>query len=165
MAVIGYARVSTKYQEKNGNSLNEQEQLLKKNGCEIIHKESYTGTKINRPILDEVIAKLNANDTLMVTKLDRIARTAEEGIGLVRNLVDKKVHVHILNMGIANNTSMGKLMITIMSGFAEFERDMIIERTQAGKEIARKNPNFREGRPKKFTKSQLDLAMELLKKK
>jgi DNA invertase Pin-like site-specific DNA recombinase len=100
----------------------------------------------------------------MVTKLDRIARTAEEGIRLVRNLVDKKIHVHILNMGIANNTAMGKLMITIMSGFAEFERDMIIERTQAGKEIARKNSNFREGRPKKFTKSQLDWAMELLKR-
>ena len=65
----------------------------------------------------------------MVTKLDRLARNAPEASALIRSLVDQDISVHILNMGIANNTAMGKLMITILAGFAEFERDMIIERT------------------------------------
>lgn len=71
----------------------------------------------------------------MVTKLDRLARNAPEASALIRSLVDQDISVHILNMGIANNTAMGKLMITILAGFAEFERDMIIERTQAGKKL------------------------------
>lgn len=68
------------------------------------------------------------------------------------------ITVNILNMGIANNTPMGKLMVTILSGFAEFDRDMIVERTQAGKAIARTKMGFKEDRPKQYTEDQLDHA-------
>ncbi|MFV0497578.1 MAG: recombinase family protein [Candidatus Fimivivens sp.] len=161
--VYGYARVSTNGQTK-GNSFEEQEELLKCNGAEIILKESYTGTKLDRPVFDELINKLKPDDTLMVTKLDRFARNSPDACHLIRSLVDRGVTVNIINMGIANNTPMGKLMVTILSGFAEFERDMTIERTQAGKAIAKTKAGFKEGRPKKYTRDQLDHAIELLKK-
>ena len=65
-------------------------------------------------------------------------------------------------MGMVEDTAMGRLMLTILSGFAEFERDMIVERLAEGKAVAKLNPNFKEGRPKKFTKKQIDHAMKLL---
>lgn len=159
--IYGYARVSTTGQIK-GNSFEEQEELLKNNGADIIYKESFTGTKLQRPVFDKLINELVSGDTLIVTKLDRFARNSPDACNLIRSLVDRGITVNVLNMGIANNTAMGKLMITILSGFAEFERDMIVERTQAGKAIARTKAGFKEGRPKEYTKTQLDHAMELL---
>ena len=159
--IYGYARVSTNGQVK-GNSFEEQEELLKSNGADIVLKESFTGTKLDRPVFDELIHKLKPDDTLMVTKLDRFARNSPDACNLIRSLVDRSITVNILNMGIANNTPMGKLMITILSGFAEFERDMIVERTQAGKAIARTKTGFKEGRPKRFTSEQISHALDLL---
>jgi DNA invertase Pin-like site-specific DNA recombinase len=163
MKIYGYARVSTNGQAKKGNSLEDQEKILKENKCDEIFKENFTGTKINRPEFDKLLEKIESGDTLIVTKLDRFARTASEGIQLIRSLVDRDIKINILNMGVADNTPMGKLMITVMSGFAEFERDMIVERTQAGKEIARQDPKFKEGRPKVYTEHQLDWGIDLLK--
>ena len=101
----------------------------------------------------------------MVTKLDRFARnTNVEAIQVVQKLFNKKIAVYILNIGIIEDTPTGRLTFNIFSAFAEFERDMIVTRTQEGKMYARMhNPNFREGRPKKYTIYQLDLAMKLLK--
>jgi DNA invertase Pin-like site-specific DNA recombinase len=162
--IIGYARVSTSGQAKKGNSLEDQEKILRQNGCIEIFKESYSGFKMNRPEFKKAIEKLKDGDTLVVTKLDRFARTAGEAIILIRSLVDKGIKVNILNMGLVDiKTSFGRLMLTILSGFAEFERDMIIERTQAGKEIAKQKPGFTEGRPKEYTQSQLNWAVSMLK--
>ena len=69
----------------------------------------------------------------------------------------------MLNLGIIENTSTGRLIFKISSAFADFERDLIVERTQEGKELARQKPDFREGRPKKFNQQQINLAMNLLK--
>lgn len=99
---------------------------------------------------------------MVVTKLDRIARSATQGIELVQKLLDRGIVVHVLNMGLMDNTPTGKLIRNIMLAFAEFERDMIVERTQEGKAIAKQNPDFKEGRPKKFSKAQVSHAVELL---
>ena len=81
----------------------------------------------------------------------------------MKKLFDKKIAVHILNIGIIEDTPTGRLIFNVFSAFAEFERDMILTRTQEGKMYARMhNPNFKEGRPKKYTVYQLDLAMKLL---
>ena len=150
--IYGYARVSTKGQAKDGNSLEAQEQQLRREGAAVIFIDSFTGTKTDRPEFDKLLAALQAGDTLMVTKLDRLARTASKGCELIEKLVDDGIGVNVLNMGKMDNTSTGKLIRHIMFAFAEFERDMIVERTSEGKAIAkRNNPNFREGRPKKFT--------------
>lgn len=86
-------------------------------------------------------------DTLVVTKLDRLARTAVQGTQTVGELMERGVNVHILNMGLVENTPVGRLMLTMLFAFAEFERDVIVERTQEGKAIAKKKAGFREGRP------------------
>lgn len=160
--IIGYARVSTKGQLQHGNSLEDQEQKLLNAGCNKIYKEQYTGTKVDRPIFDKVLNSLKDGDTLVVTKLDRFARTTTEGITTVKKLLDRGVKVHILNMGLVENTPTGKLIFSVMCAFAEFERDMIVERTQEGKAIAKTKEGFTEGRPKKYTKTQLNMALDLL---
>lgn len=161
--IYGYARVSTTGQVKFGNSMENQIDLLKNAGCEVVYEETYTGTKKDRPVFKKILEELKTGDTIVVTKLDRLARTAIEGVTLVQELLDNGVNVHILNMGMVENSPVGKLILTIMLAFAEFERDLIIERTQEGREIAKKNPDYREGRPKKFKRKQIAHALDLLK--
>lgn len=162
----GYARVSTCRQAKNGNSLQDQERMLTEAGVlpENIFADSYTGTKLDRPKFDALLEVIKPGDELVVCKLDRFARSSNDGSKLVQRLVDDGISVNILNMGKADNTPVGKLMVTIMLAFAEFERDMIVERTSAGKAYAREHKEgYREGRPigeypdfQKFFKMQKD---------
>ncbi|MBQ8537273.1 MAG: recombinase family protein [Clostridia bacterium] len=161
--IYGYARVSTKGQQREGNSLTDQEKRLKEAGAEIIVSDSFTGTRMDRPQFSTLIERLQPGDTLIVTKLDRFARTATDGAQSVRELVSRGVTVNILNMGIADNTPMGKLMVTVLLAFSEYERDMIVERTQTGKSIAREKEGFTEGRPPRYTTAQINHALSLLK--
>lgn len=145
----GYGRVSSKGQQKYGMSLEDQEQTLLKAGAEKIYLDTFTGTKIDRPKFTEVLNLLQDGDELIVCKLDRFARNTPEGVSLMRELVDRGVKVNILNMGVADNTPMGKVMVSVMMAFAEYERDMIVERTQTGKNYKREHvPGWREGRRK-----------------
>ncbi len=160
--IYGYLRVSTKSQQDN-NSFEQQERAIKDRweGA-TIYREQFTGTTTHRPILDMVIDKLNPNDTLVVTKLDRLARTTVEGIELVQSLFSKGVNVHVMNVGVLENTDMGRFFLTTLLAVAELERNQIVERTQSGKAIAKQNPNFVEGRPKKYSREQIDHAIDLL---
>ncbi len=161
--IYGYARVSTKTQAKEGNSLEAQCKLLKNAGASIVYKDAFTGTTNDRPEYNKLMEQIKPGDTLVVTKLDRIARSASEGSKMIHDMRNNDISVNVLNMGKMDNSPTGKLICQIMFAFAEFERDMIVERTQEGRAIARKNPNFHEGRPKKYTKKQLDHALDLLK--
>lgn len=160
--IYGYARVSTKGQAKDGNSLEAQENILKENGANVIYSDSFTGNKIERPEFDKLLNELKSGDTLIVTKLDRIARSMTQGSELVTSLINKGIKVNIINIGIMDNTPSSKLIRNIFFSFAEFERDMIVERTQEGKAIAKQNPDFREGRPKTYGKKQIEHALSLL---
>ena len=160
--IYGYARVSTKGQAKDGNSLESQIELLKENGAIEIYSDSFTGTKTDRPNFNKLINKLKVGDTLIVTKLDRFARSMTQGSELVNELIKRGIKVNILNIGIMDNTPSSKLIRNIFFSFAEFERDMIIERTQEGKAIAKTKEGFKEGRPKKYTDKQLDNALSML---
>ena len=160
--IYGYARVSTKGQAHDGNSLESQEQQLRDNGAVEIYKDSFTGTKTDRPEFNKLLGKLQSGDTLIVTKLDRFARSLIDGTKLVEELLDRGVKINILNIGVMDNTPASKLIRNIFLSFAEFERDMILERTREGKEIARTKDGYKEGRPKKFTKEQIDLALSML---
>ncbi|WP_342047668.1 recombinase family protein [Bacillus sp. OTU530] len=154
----GYVRVSTVNQD-----LESQLQTLENENCDKIYSEKFTGTKTERPVFTELLEMLKEGDTLVVTKLDRFARTTEHGIRTVKELFERGVKVHILNMGLVENTPTGRLIFNILSAFAEFERDMIVERTQEGKAIAKQRGDFREGRPNKFSKKQIEHALEILK--
>lgn len=160
--IYGYARVSTKGQAKDGNSLEAQEKALKEAGATKIYTDAFTGTKTDRLEFDKLMNELRSGDTLIVTKLDRFARSMSQGSELVSELIEKGIKVYILNIGIMDNTPSSKLIRNVFFAFAEFERDMIVERTQEGKTIAKQNPDFKEGRPKKYSKKQVEHALELL---
>jgi DNA invertase Pin-like site-specific DNA recombinase len=160
--LYGYARVSTAGQAKDGNSLEHQEKMLRDAGAAEIYADSFTGTKLDRPQLNKLLARLGEGDTLIVAKLDRVARSLMEGSRLISELIDRKIVVNILNIGVMDNTPSSKLIRNIFFAFAEFERDMIAERTQEGKAAAKTKAGFKEGRPKGFTPEQIRHALELL---
>lgn len=159
--IIGYARVSTRKQvEGFGLDAQKGEILSRYENIEIV-EEQYSGTTTDRPKLQKLLENLKEGDTLVVSKLDRLARNTVEGIQIVEELFAKGVAVHVLNVGLLEDTIMGKFFLTTMLAVAEMERSTIIERTQSGKAIAKLDPDFRDGRPKKFKKGQYKLAIEL----
>lgn len=142
----GYGRVSSPGQQLEGNSLQEQERVLREAGAEEVILECFTGKEIDRPKFTPLLNKLKKGDTLFVTKLDRFAR-ATEAVPVITELVTRGVTVNILNFGIANNSATGTLMLNILASFAQYEREMIFERTQEGKMAKRaKDPSYKEGR-------------------
>jgi len=148
--IYGYARVSSKGQDLYGNGLDVQENELRAAGAEKILRESFTGTKKNRPALDKLMSIVSEGDTVVVTKLDRIARSTLDGLTIIDEFLAKGVNLHVLNMAKFDSSPSGKLMRTMLLGFAEFERDMIVERTSAGKAVAKAHdPRWREGRKRK----------------
>lgn len=157
----GYARVST-IKQGHGNSLEEQLSQLFDSGCDEVIEEKFSGKNNDRPELKFLLQKLKEGDVFTVTKLDRFARSLIDGTKLVQELLDRGIKINILNIGVMDNTPASKLIRNIFLSFAEFERDMILERTREGKEIARTKPGYKEGRPKKFTKDQIDLALSML---
>ncbi|WMT28763.1 recombinase family protein [Bacillus aerius] len=153
----GYARVSTLSHE-----LEVQIIALEKEGCDNIYSERITGTKSERLQLQKVLSIIKEGDTLVVTKLDRLARNTVEGIQIVKGLFSKGVRVHVLNVGLLEDTTMGRFFLTTLLAVAEMERNLIVERTQEGKAIAKQRDDFREGRPNKYSKKQIEHALKLL---
>lgn len=161
--IRGYARVSTR-QQQYGTSLDDQRSMLEAEGCQEVYEDTYTGTKLDRPEFDRLCREVQAGDTIVVTKLDRIARTETEAYELVVGWVREGIKVRVLNMGLIEDTDIGRLILHIMLAFAEFERDLIVSRTQAGRAYKRAtDPDYREGRKPAYTKAQRDLAMDLLR--
>lgn len=159
--IIGYVRVSTRGQLE-GNSIEEQSnKILDRYPNAAIIEEGYSAAK-DRGVFNNVMDQLEIGDTLVITKLDRFCRTTKEGLNYIDNLMNRNVKIHILNMGLIEDTPMGRLIVTNLLAFAEFERAMIIERTQAGKAVARTKEGFREGRPKKYDIKKLDNALSML---
>ena len=159
----GYIRVSTKGQEQ-GTSLDDQRAVLEAEGCQEIYEDVYSGASMDRPEFDRLCCEVRPGDTIVVTKLDRIARTETEAYELVVGWVRSGVRVHVLNMGLIEDTEVGRLILHIMLAFAEFERDMIKRRCQDGRAYKRAtDQNYREGRKPVYTKAQRDHAIDLLK--
>lgn len=152
----GYARVSTESQ-----SLSTQLQLLKQVGIDEIFQEKYTRTTTKRPEFARLLAIVQPNDVIIVTKLDRFARNTGEDLQMIEN----QVKINILNMGTIDDTPVGRLIFTVFSAFAQFERDMIVTRTQEGKSYSRRhNPKYHEGRPKVYSDEKIWQAYQLHQK-
>ncbi len=159
----GYIRVSTKGQQREGNSLPEQEAaILERYADAIIVTEAKSGAE-ERPVFEELVENMVEGDLLIVTKLDRFSRSTVDGLQFIDKLMNKGVSVHALNYGLVENTPVGRMILTNLFAYAEFERGMIIERTRAGKKQKRKtDPNYKEGRktlevpdfPKYFAKTK-----------
>ncbi|KFC18303.1 MULTISPECIES: recombinase family protein [Epilithonimonas] len=146
---FGYARVSTKDQ-----NLNLQIEALEKAGCEKIFNEKISGSTKNRPELDKMIAHLRKDDVLFVWRLDRLGRSLKNIIDLVLSLSEKGVVIKGISDGVDTSTSSGRLFLNIMASLAEYERELIKERTNAGLQSARARGRT-GGRPKGYTKETI----------
>ena len=165
--IYGYVRVSTAKQV-DGNSYEEQSSSItqKYSNAKIIYEQE-SGAE-ERPIFLKLLEDTVYGDMIVVTKLDRFCRSTKEGLEYIDILREKGVSVHILNMGVIENTPIGRMIVTNLLAFAEFERAMIKERTQAGKAIAKTKEGFVDGRPRKdlphfekFLKKQKDGEMSV----
>ena len=150
---IGYARVSTKNQE-----LDLQLDALKENGCQQIYQEKVSGAKRERPELQKLLDQLRADDIVVIWKLDRLARSLKDLVTLVNEIEAKGAGLQSLNDHIDTTTPHGKLTFHIFAALAEFERDIISERTKAGLEAARARGR-KGGRPKGLSKKAQHTAI------
>jgi DNA invertase Pin-like site-specific DNA recombinase len=150
---IGYARVSTKDQ-----NLSLQKDALQKEGCELIFEEKASGAKSDRPELRRMIDQLRKDDIVIIWKLDRLGRSLRDLVNLVTEIQDKGAGLKSLNDSIDTTTPQGKLTFHLFAALAEFERDIISERTKAGLESARARGR-KGGRPKGLSKAARDKAI------
>ena len=163
MRRVGLARVSSNGQKVYGNSLEDQINQIKAKYPDVeIVQEAFSAKEGSpRPIFEKLIEELEPGDMLVVTKLDRFSRSVREGTAYIEKLLAKNVAIHILTQGVIEDTPVGRLIFNQFLGFAQYERDLIFERTQAGKAIARLNPDYKEGRPR-IPRAQRALALEQL---
>jgi DNA invertase Pin-like site-specific DNA recombinase len=152
---IGYARVSTDDQ-----NLDLQRDALEKAGCEQIFTDTVSGTKARRSGLEQALSHLREGDTLVVWRLDRLGRSLRHLIDTVTSLQEKGVGFKSLSESIDTTTSGGRLVFNIFGSLAEFEREIIKERTQAGLQAARSRGRT-GGRPKALTQKQVNMLHQL----
>jgi DNA invertase Pin-like site-specific DNA recombinase len=150
---VGYARVSTKDQD-----LSLQEDALNSAGCERIFREVASGSKAARPVLNDLLSRLRTGDVLVIWKLDRLGRSLKHLVTLTNDLMEQGVGLVSLKDPIDTTTSQGRLVFNIFAALAEFERDLIQERTQAGLKAARARGR-KGGRPRGLTKQAKATAM------
>lgn len=155
---FGYARVSTHEQ-----SLDLQIDALKQYGVERIFQEKMTGTRNHRPELDELLKYVRPGDTVVVWKLDRIGRNMKHLIELVECFKEKGISFVSIKENIDTTSATGKLIFNIFASLAEFERDIIVERTKAGLDAARARGR-KGGRPKKRT-DKVEMAIKMYESK
>ncbi len=156
MNYIGYARVST-----TGQTLGAQIEKLSEAGCNTIFQEKVSGAKINRVEFQKLLNKLENGDVLVVTRLDRLARSTSDLLKIVNGLEVKGSRLKSLAEPWADTTTpSGKLMLTIMGGLAELERSLIVERTSEGRERA-KLAGRKFGRPSKLSRYQINEARRM----
>lgn len=155
--LIGYARVSTSDQNLMG-----QIQLLKEAGCTRIYEEKISGASKSRPELEKLLEQCRDGDIVVVTKLDRLARSTHHLLTIVEQLKEKQSAFRSLGEPWADTSSpAGKMIMTVFAGIAEFERDLIRDRTGAGRKRAMKQ-GVRFGRPSKISQEQQALIAQLL---
>ena len=154
---IGYARVSTGLQ-----NLNLQEDRLNQYGCEKIFSDHISGSRSKRPGLDKAIEFARSGDKIVVWRLDRLGRNMEDLITLVNELNNRGVSFHSLeeNITMDKSSSTGQLLFHLFAAFAEFERNLILERSSAGRMAARARGRY-GGRPEKLNKQDLKLLKTL----
>lgn len=155
--LVGYARTSTTEQKAG---LEDQVAELTRLGCERVFQEHGSGIDSSRPELAKVLDFVRAGDVLMVTKPDRIARSTEDLLGLVRKLREKGCEVRILSLGIDTTAPTGKLMLTMLAGIAEFERDLMLERQRAGIAKAKAEGKYKGRAPTARSKAEDMRAMK-----
>lgn len=150
MAVVGYARVSTAEQDAG---LENQVRLLTEAGCERIFQEHVSSVKESRPELDRMLAYVREGDTLIITSIDRLARSVLDLLGMVDMLAREGVGVRILNLSLDTSTPTGRLTLTVLGAVAEAERTIMLERSRVGIERAKQLGKYKGRAPTAMRKS------------
>ncbi|ARK13206.1 recombinase family protein [Fibrella sp. ES10-3-2-2] len=148
--LFGYARVSS-----NDQNLDTQFHALEQAGCDEIFQDKITGVSTSRPALDKLMAKLRPGDTVMVARFTRLGRSRDHLITLMRDFVQQGIRFRALDLGVDSTTTAGKLVLEIFAALAEYDRESINERTQAGRELA-KAKGTHMGRPAGVDQAQLN---------
>lgn len=151
--LIGYARVSTSEQDTSA-----QASALKAAGCERIFREKATGGRWDRPELHRLLDQLRKDDVLVVWKLDRLSRSLRDVLTLMERIQEAKAGFRSLTEAIDTTTPAGRMMMQMVGAFAEFERAMLRERTQAGLETARQEGRIGGRRPKLLLTQQREIV-------
>lgn len=154
--LMGYARVSTQDQK-----LDLQNDALRKAGCKKIFEDKASGSHAERPGLNKVLEMLREGDTLVVWKLDRLGRSVKHLVDLVTGLAKQGVHFKSLTDAIDTGTPSGRFFFNVMASLAQMERELTVERTRTGLEVARKQGR-KGGRKRQMTDSKIESAKKLL---
>lgn len=163
MAVYGYARTST-FEQKPDDQIKKLEEAGVDKVSVVI--EPYKSRLNDQPALNQLLTRLTTGDTLVVTKLDRLARNTKTALEIIQTCHDRHISLNVLNIGVLDDSPQGQLIYKIFISFAAFEKDMIASRTQEGKAYAKEHdPSFKDGRPRKYTDAQLRWAYSLRKEK
>jgi DNA invertase Pin-like site-specific DNA recombinase len=144
---IGYCRVSTTDQ-----NMAAQLELLHKAGCDEIFKEKLSGSNIDRPELKKLLAYIRKGDTVTVTKLDRLARSTKDLLGIAEEIKKKGADFEVLNINLDTKSPTGQMMLTMLAAIAEFERGIMLERQREGIDIAKEEGKYKGRKPIEDTK-------------
>lgn len=153
---IGYGRVSTAHQTEA-----QQQAQLEVAGCDAIHTETISSGRKDRPVLAQVLAELQAGDTLVICKLDRLARSLQELLAIAADLEARGINLQVLDQAIDTSTPTGRLLFQLLGAVGEFERALAIERTRASVEHRKATGGNLGGRPRSYTDQQQELARRL----
>ena len=154
MAIVGYARVSTTDQ-----SLDIQIEQLKASGCEKIFSEKASGSKSDREQLNTLLEYVREGDTVICTKMDRIARSTKHLLDIVDRLKQQNIAFKVLNINLDTNAPTGKLMLTMLGAIGEFERELMLERQREGIEKAKSSGKYKGRKPTAREKSKEIFAL------
>ena len=154
----GYARVTSAAQ-----TVGQQVAQLKKYDVDQVFKEKYTNKRVNRHRLNSLLNQVRQGDTITVTRLSRLTASPSEALNLIKTLREKGVALNVLNLGVIDDTIVGRLTVRILAAVVEMENTGIVERTQAGKDFAKAhNPDYREGRKPALTPEQTRKMLQLI---
>ncbi|WP_456095568.1 recombinase family protein [Peptostreptococcus sp.] len=159
--IYGYCRATTSKQIELG-YLEEQEDLIKDRYYDsIIFKESSLDMNV-KPEFEKIINLLNPEDILVVTQLDRFATSIGDAVDIIASIRDKQASIHILNIGLVDFSILGNILFKTLCAVNNFDKALLVERIQSGKNKAKKTSGFKEGRPKKFSEEQIQEALDML---
>ena len=171
--IYGYCRATTPKQIELGYLEEQENKISERYFDSIMFKEKSLDMNV-KPEFEKLMQSLSSGDTLVVTKLDRFAKSIEDAYIIIKKLKANKtvvvdgelkennINIHILNIGLIDNSMLGNVIYDTLAAVDEFDKALLVERIQSGKNKAKKSNGFKEGRPKKYSQEQIDEALDML---
>lgn len=159
--IYGYCRATTPKQIELGYLEEQEDQISERYFGSVIFKENSLDMNI-KPEFNKILNIVSPDDTIVVTKLDRFAKSISDAYDIIEMLYSRNINIHILNIGLIDHSVLGQVLYNTISAINDFDKALLVERIQSGKNKAKKTVGFKEGRPKKYSQKQIDEALEML---